>query len=470
MMHRVARCAHGAVLAALVCVAIAALPTLASGEPLATPSYMEGHNFTFVIGTHHSGTTILDLLLCEHNEISCLKHTHAPMDEGQHLQDVYVPAYKAGGMLRFGFHPQNHLTADSPLITPQNQRKLFDAWKPFWDLSKPILLEKSPPDVLKTQFFQSMFGTNTKFLLTMRHPLACVDFIYRPRKRATEKWHARRNALTQGCGAQAVEHWLVIHDTLRQDAKHVNNLAVYQYENFLNTSKEVTQGYVREMMEFLGMSDTIHIEFEDEIDPDLVEAEKLMDRQSKLARIMKKNGDSISPAVRKYIEEQTHRIQTKVEDEAHISVVALGKDAGPSANHPDNMEVASTSASTSLPTTQEEQHGNPSRSRQVRDTSSAAVSPKQRRKLAEFHGSRKHVLLKFGQCFGWIKHWEAVVDMQSNDCKALIHKYEARVNEYGYSLKDLTSITVPTALFDNLLTVEHYRKEQAHQTSDHPKT
>ena len=38
--------------------------------------------------------------------------------------------------------PSHHLTETSPLITKANTIKLYAEWRRFWNVSRPILLEK----------------------------------------------------------------------------------------------------------------------------------------------------------------------------------------------------------------------------------------------------------------------------------------------------------------------------------------
>src|SRR5918992_4047803 len=107
----------------------------------------ESHRFVFIGGLHRSGTFPLFRCLREHPLLSGFNDTGASEEEGQHLQSVYAPAIAYGGPGRFGFHPGAHLTEASDLVTADNKLRLFEEWKAYWDLSKPVLLEKSPPNL-----------------------------------------------------------------------------------------------------------------------------------------------------------------------------------------------------------------------------------------------------------------------------------------------------------------------------------
>src|SRR5215469_3324362 len=109
----------------------------------------------FVCGLHRSGTTILAQNVGELKNCTGFKNTGAIMDEGQHLQDVYAPDYLYGGVGKFGFAPEAHLTESSPLLTPENVSRLRHTWEKFWDADKRIRIEKTPSNLLMTRFLQA---------------------------------------------------------------------------------------------------------------------------------------------------------------------------------------------------------------------------------------------------------------------------------------------------------------------------
>jgi hypothetical protein len=133
---------------------------------------MEGHQLVFLAGLHRSGTTLLARLLAAHPQVSGFSGSGAPADEGQHLQSVYPSDHEHGRPGRFGFAPEMHLTESSPLVSEQSAATLFEEWSPHWDLSRPLLLEKSPPNLLKTRFLQALFP-NAAFVVLVRHWFRC---------------------------------------------------------------------------------------------------------------------------------------------------------------------------------------------------------------------------------------------------------------------------------------------------------
>jgi hypothetical protein len=197
------------------------------------------HRYIFVCGLHRSGTSVVFRSLRDHPEVSGFQGTASPEDEGMHLQTVYPPSGRFGGAGAFGFHPEAHLTESSPLVSEANRRKLFSEWSRYWDLSKVYLLEKSPPNIIRTRFLQAMFP-NSYFIVMLRHPLA-VSY-------ATQKWY-RKYKINWRAFPRIFEHWLVCHEIFQEDQKHLHNSFVFKYEEFVADPHR----WVNDMYHFLGL-------------------------------------------------------------------------------------------------------------------------------------------------------------------------------------------------------------------------
>jgi len=192
-----------------------------------------GHRFVFVCGLHRSGTSLLFQALRAHPEVSGFTDTGAPEDEGQHLQDIYPPARLYGGPGRFGFDPRAHLTEDSSLVSEANRDALFAAWSRYWDLNQPVLLEKSPPNLIRTRFLQALFP-ESRFVVLTRHPVAVAL--------ATRKWQPAPLA-------RHLRHWIVCHEWYERDAPHLRDKVVVRYEDLVARPGEVMEG----LWDFLGL-------------------------------------------------------------------------------------------------------------------------------------------------------------------------------------------------------------------------
>jgi hypothetical protein len=195
---------------------------------------MEGYQLVFLAGLHRSGTTLLARLLAAHPQVSGFSVTGAPADEGQHLQSVYPSDHEHGRPGRFGFAPEMHLTESSPLASEQSAHKLWEEWSPYWDLSRPLLLEKSPPNLLKTRFLQALFP-GSAFVVVLRHPI--------PVSLATAKWRRTRRY------HRLLEHWLRAHALFGADCERLERVYVLHYEQLVRDPETTLRG----IFEFLEL-------------------------------------------------------------------------------------------------------------------------------------------------------------------------------------------------------------------------
>ena len=184
---------------------------------------MQEKKFIFISGLHRSGTSLLYKILKEQDEISGLSKTNELEDEGQHVQTVYKPAYEFGGVGKFGFDIKARLDENSELINEINRKKLFNEWSRFWDLEKNILLEKSPPNIIRTRFLQKMFP-NSYFINITRHPIATSI--------ASKKWS--KTSLDE-----LISHWIKCHEIFNEDKKMIRNIINIKYEDLINNNEEI---------------------------------------------------------------------------------------------------------------------------------------------------------------------------------------------------------------------------------------
>ena len=83
--------------------------------------------------------------------------------------------------------------------------KLRQCWERYWDTDKPIRVEKTPGNLLKTRFLQAMFP-NSYFIVITRHPVAV--------SMANQKWKVDLASLHK-----LFDHWLHCHALFDEDKK-----------------------------------------------------------------------------------------------------------------------------------------------------------------------------------------------------------------------------------------------------------
>lgn len=178
----------------------------------------------FIGGLHRSGTTPLVQLLGSSSNVSVFRNTGAIEDEGQFLQSVFPLDGAFGGPGRLALHPDSHLTEESPLVA-KAQQELFAQWCRYWDLSRLLLVEKTPAHLIQSRFLQAVFP-NAKFLFIIRHPV--------PVSLATAKW----------CGAyisDLIKHYVKAHNILLEDLPHLLQAKVIFYEQLVKSPEKILE-------------------------------------------------------------------------------------------------------------------------------------------------------------------------------------------------------------------------------------
>lgn len=207
---------------------------------------LDDHRLIFVGGLHRSGTTPFSRILGTHPDVSALTNTGGPEDEGQHVQTVYPAARAYGGSGHFARAADAHLTESSPLVDPVNASTLLREWRPYWDLSRKYLIEKSPPNMVMTRFLQALFP-EAYFIIVVRHPVTVAL--------STKKWtrFVSRDPRKFASLSTLVEHWLIAHRLLMDDLPFLQRVHVVYYEDLV-TEPAAELDAVRT---FLGLDETI---------------------------------------------------------------------------------------------------------------------------------------------------------------------------------------------------------------------
>jgi len=194
---------------------------------------MDSHSFIFVTGLHRSGTSPLHRCLRSHPQVSGFHNTGVSEDEGQHLQTVLPRGGAYGGPGRFGRHPEAHMTEEHPAANAQTAAALFAQWSPYWDLSKPYLVEKTPINLTRTRLFQALFP-GAHFIVLIRHPAAVAL--------ATYNAYASFGKVPDTTITNLIEHWVLCYETFLEDAPYLQQRILIRYEDFAQRPQETLDG------------------------------------------------------------------------------------------------------------------------------------------------------------------------------------------------------------------------------------
>jgi hypothetical protein len=209
-----------------------------------------GERLVFIGGLHRSGTSLVHRCLSDHPDVSGFHDTGVPEDEGQHLQSVYLPAWRFGQVGQWGFNRASYLDEHSSLVSKANAERLLSDWLGHWDTSRRTLIEKSPPNLVRTRFLQALFP-RCRFVMVLRHPIAVAY--------ASQKWTTRMPFL-RSLGVpdrrmpkvwirRLVEHWIVCHERFERDRDFLTHVHVLRYEDFVARPQQ----HLDALFSFLGL-------------------------------------------------------------------------------------------------------------------------------------------------------------------------------------------------------------------------
>ena len=194
---------------------------------------MDDKHYLFVGGLHRSGTSLLHEILKSHRDVSGFENTGVHEDEGQHLQTVYPPAKEFGGPGRFGFDKRSFMDESHPLVSPASARRLRRQWGEYWDDDKPVRIEKSPPNLVRTRFLQALFP-GSRFIVILRHPVAVAY--------ATQKW-------SKTSIPSLIEHNLRCYERFKADLPFLESVYVLRYEEFVLDP----ENHARKLLDWIGL-------------------------------------------------------------------------------------------------------------------------------------------------------------------------------------------------------------------------
>lgn len=184
--------------------------------------------WVFVVGCYNSGTELLLHLLGSHPSIGAL-----PM-EGQFLTDELVSDYELG--LPRAWALREELFRLTEADAGPDPVRLKKEWAIRLDRSRPVLLEKSPPNAARTRWLQAHFE-NAHFLAIVRNGYAVAEGI---RRKAKPK-HRRDGWSVE----QAARQWVRSYEILLEDADYLERTLWVRYEDLAERPGEETARILR---------------------------------------------------------------------------------------------------------------------------------------------------------------------------------------------------------------------------------
>lgn len=198
-----------------------------AATPTPTPE-----KWVFIVGCYNSGTTLLSELMSRHPDISGIP------TEGHFITDQFVKDFDIG-LPRMWVDREDMFRLTEDDEGPDVVR-LKKEWGMRLDLSKKVLLEKSPPNAARTRWFQKHFE-NAHFIGLVRNGYAVAEGISRKGdpKHIKEGWPIERSA----------RQWARSNEVLEQDAEHLEHFTWVKYEDLAADPK----GTLNRLAEFLGL-------------------------------------------------------------------------------------------------------------------------------------------------------------------------------------------------------------------------
>ncbi|QPG06391.1 sulfotransferase [Salinimonas marina] len=177
--------------------------------------------WVFIVGCYNSGTTLLSELMGRHPDMSALP------TEGHFITDQFQKDYDLG-------IPRMWVDREDIFRLNENDEgpdvvRIKKEWGMRLDLSKPVLVEKSPPNAARTRWLQKHFE-NAHFIGIVRNGYAVAEGISRKGdpKSIKDGWPMDKSAW----------QWARSNEVMLDDAKHLNNFHLLRYEDLASSPQQ----------------------------------------------------------------------------------------------------------------------------------------------------------------------------------------------------------------------------------------
>lgn len=186
----------------------------------------------FIVGCYNSGTTLLSEILGAHPQISALP------TEGQYLTDEFFSDHEIG--LSRMWTARDDLYRLSEGSDGPDVIRLKKEWAMRFDLSKQVLLEKTPANMARMRWLQENFE-NSYFLGIVRNGYSVSEGICRKAKPVHRK---------EGWPIElAARQWAKSNEIMLEDAKYIKNFKLVTYEDLTDNPTNT----VKSILDFLRL-------------------------------------------------------------------------------------------------------------------------------------------------------------------------------------------------------------------------
>jgi len=188
---------------------------------IALTPFPRGKRWLFLVGCYNSGTTLLSRLLGTHPEIAAL-----PV-EGQFLTDQFPADYELAVPRMWTMREDLFRLTEAD--RGPDARRLTREWAMRLDRTRPVFLEKSPPNAARTRWLQANFESPV-FVAIVRNGYAVAEGI----RRKAEPHHLRDGWSIGDCARQ----WARSNEILLEDAEHLDRILWITYEELAASPDE----------------------------------------------------------------------------------------------------------------------------------------------------------------------------------------------------------------------------------------
>ena len=120
-------------------------------------SFLKRKSASFILSPPFCGSTLLTEILSTSRNLSC--NNNIGLKEGQHLPETHNILFT-----------QDRWDPNKKI----DWLKIKSIWNNYWDRSKDILLEKSPPNICRAENINDVFN-NSKYICLIRNPYAQIQ-------------------------------------------------------------------------------------------------------------------------------------------------------------------------------------------------------------------------------------------------------------------------------------------------------